>query len=155
MKATQSLGRARRPPDGVGLGMVPRPPASRRRDVNIMTSPTAIAEPLQRHAPEFEKAPRPRSTDHGAVSDSITKLLTDWSSGTNSVDAASSHRSGWATTSPAASPGHLRLGRQGQGSSPGRHRGFFRDFSAKYNGKTYLIPLDGGLPHDLLPDRRV
>jgi len=29
---------------------------------------------------------------------------------------------------------------------------FFRDFSAMYSGKIFLIPLDGDFPYGLLPD---
>ena len=58
--------------------------------VNIMTfTGPQIAEPLQRHAPEFEKTTGAKvNVITVPFSDLYTKLLTDWSSGTNSVDAA-------------------------------------------------------------------
>ena len=58
--------------------------------VNIMTfTGPQIAEPLQRRAPDFEKLTGAKiNVITVPFSDLYTKLLTDWSSGTNSVDAA-------------------------------------------------------------------
>ncbi|MCR4283605.1 MAG: extracellular solute-binding protein [Bauldia sp.] len=114
--------------------------------VNIMTfTGPQIAEPLQRHAPEFEKATGAKvNVITVPFSDLYTKLLTDWSSGTNSVDAGvfapqwmGDYISGGFLediSDRVAKDKDLAWDDIGV---------FFRDFSAKYNGKTYLIPLDG------------
>src|SRR5258706_6912557 len=58
--------------------------------VNVMTFVgPQIAEPLQRRAPEFEKLTGAKVNILTVpFSDLYQKLLTDWASGTNSVDAA-------------------------------------------------------------------
>src|SRR5574340_220953 len=57
--------------------------------VNIMTQTGAIQEPLQRRAPEFEKMTGAKINIIAVpFSDLYQKVLTDWASGTNSVDAA-------------------------------------------------------------------
>ena len=58
--------------------------------VNVMTfTGPQIAEPLQRRAPDFEKLTGAKvNVITVPFSDLYTKLLTDWSSGTNSIDAA-------------------------------------------------------------------
>ena len=57
--------------------------------VNIMTQTGAIQEPLQRRAPEFEKMTGAKINVIAVpFSDLYQKVLTDWASGTNSVDAA-------------------------------------------------------------------
>src|SRR5260370_22319634 len=58
--------------------------------VNIMTfTGPQIAEPLQRRAPDFEKLTGAKiNVITVPFSDLYTKLLTDWASSTNSVDAA-------------------------------------------------------------------
>ena len=114
--------------------------------VNIMTfTGPQIAEPLQRRAPDFEKLTGAKiNVITVPFSDLYTKLLTDWSSGTNSVDAAV-FAPQW--MGDYVSGGSLeeisdRVAKdkdlQWDDIAP-----FFRDFSAKYLGKTYLIPLDG------------
>ena len=57
--------------------------------VNIMTfTGPQIAEPLQRRAPDFEKMTGAKiNVITVPFSDLYTKLLTDWSSGTNSIQA--------------------------------------------------------------------
>ena len=71
--------------------------------VNIMTQTGAIQEPLQRRAPEFEKLTGAKINVIAVpFSDLYQKVLTDWASGTNSVDAAVFAPSGWSTTCPAA-----------------------------------------------------
>jgi len=57
--------------------------------VNVMTfTGPQIAEPLQRRAPDFEKLTGAKvNVVTVPFSDLYTKLLTDWSSGTNSIDA--------------------------------------------------------------------
>ena len=58
--------------------------------VNIMTfRPAQIQEPLQRRAPDFEKLTGAKINIIAVpFSDLYQKVLTDWASGTNSVDAA-------------------------------------------------------------------
>jgi multiple sugar transport system substrate-binding protein len=114
--------------------------------VNIMTfTGPQIAEPLQRRAPDFEKLTGAKiNVITVPFSDLYTKLLTDWSSGTNSVDAAV-FAPQWMgdyvagafleeITARVAKDKDLKW----DDIAP-----FFRDFSAKFSGKTYLIPLDG------------
>src|ERR1700685_4791045 len=56
---------------------------------NVMTQTGAIQEPLQRRAPEFEKLTGAKINVIAVpFSDLYQKVLTDWASGTNSVDAA-------------------------------------------------------------------
>ena len=57
--------------------------------VNVMTQTGAIQEPLQRRAPDFEKMTGAKINIIAVpFSDLYQKVLTDWASGTNSVDAA-------------------------------------------------------------------
>ena len=57
--------------------------------VNVITQTGAIQEPLQRRAPEFEKLTGAKVNVIAVpFSDLYQKVLTDWASGTNSVDAA-------------------------------------------------------------------
>lgn len=114
--------------------------------VNVMTfTGPQIAEPLQRRAPDFEKLTGAKiNVITVPFSDLYTKLLTDWSSGTNSVDAA--------VFAPQWMGDYISGGFLEDISDRVANdknldwndiAPFFRDFSAKYNGKTYLIPLDG------------
>jgi multiple sugar transport system substrate-binding protein len=113
--------------------------------VNIMTQTGAIQEPLARRAPEFEKLTGAKINIIAVpFSDLYQKVLTDWASGTNSVDAAV-FAPQWMVDYVAG--GYLeditdRVAKdtalQWNDIGP-----FFRDFSAKYAGKTYLVPLDG------------
>jgi multiple sugar transport system substrate-binding protein len=114
--------------------------------VNVMTfTGPQIAEPLQRHAPEFEKLTGAKiNVVTVPFSDLYTKLLTDWSSGTNSVDAAV-FAPQWMGDYIAGGllediSDRVAKDKNLQWDDIGP---FFRDFSAKYQGKTYLIPLDG------------
>jgi multiple sugar transport system substrate-binding protein len=114
--------------------------------VNIMTfTGPQIAEPLQRRAPDFEKMTGAKiNVITVPFSDLYTKLLTDWASGTNSVDAAvfAPQWMGDYATAGLLEELSPRIDKDKaldwNGIAP-----FFRDFSAKFNGKTYLIPLDG------------
>jgi multiple sugar transport system substrate-binding protein len=112
--------------------------------VNIMTfTGPQIAEPLQRRAPDFEKLTGAKiNIITVPFSDLYQKLLTDWAAGTNSVDAAV-FAPQW--MSDYATAGYLEditervdndkaLAEDDVGP-------FFRDFSQKFNGKTYLIAL--------------
>ena len=57
--------------------------------VNVMTQTGAIQEPLQRRAPDFEELTGAKINVIAVpFSDLYQKVLTDWASGTNSVDAA-------------------------------------------------------------------
>ena len=68
--------------------------------VNLVTfTGPQIAEPLQRRAPDFEKLTGAKvNVTTVPFSDLYTKLLTDWSSGTNSIDAGVFAPHGWSTT---------------------------------------------------------
>src|SRR5215468_4747640 len=114
--------------------------------VNIMTfTGPQIAEPLQRRAPDFEKMTGAKiNVITVPFSDLYTKLLTDWASGTNSVDAAV-FAPQWMVDYVAG--GYLeelgpRIAKdaaiQWNQIAP-----FFRDFSATFAGKIYLVPVDG------------
>lgn len=113
--------------------------------VNVMTQTGAIQEPLQRRAPDFEKLTGAKINIIAVpFSDLYQKVLTDWASGTNSVDAAV-FAPQWMVDYVAG--GYLeelgdRIAKDKaidwKGIAP-----FFRDFSATYEGKTYLVPLDG------------
>ena len=113
--------------------------------VNIMTQTGAIQEPLQRRAPEFEKLTGAKINVIAVpFSDLYQKVLTDWASGTNSVDAAV-FAPQWMVDY--VSGGYLEeLGpriakdKEIEWDQIGP---FFRNFSATYGGKTYLVPLDG------------
>jgi multiple sugar transport system substrate-binding protein len=113
--------------------------------VNVMTQTGAIQEPLQRRAPEFEKLTGAKINVIAVpFSDLYQKVLTDWASGTNSVDAAV-FAPQWMVDY--VSGGYL----EDIGDRVAKDKGiewsdiapFFRDFSSSYGGKTYLVPLDG------------
>jgi multiple sugar transport system substrate-binding protein len=114
--------------------------------INIMTfTGPQIAEPMQRRAPDFEKATGAKvNIITVPFSDLYQKLLTDWAGGTNSIDAGV-FAPQWMVDY--VTPGLLedisdRLANDKQAAqddvSP-----FFREFSQKFNGKTYMITLDG------------
>ena len=113
--------------------------------VNLMTQTGAIQEPLARRAPDFEKLTGAKINIIAVpFSDLYQKVLTDWASGTNSVDAAV-FAPQWMVDYVAG--GYLEditqrvaADKDIQWDDIGT---FFRDFSAKYAGKTYLVPLDG------------
>jgi len=113
--------------------------------VNVMTQTGAIQEPLQRRAPEFEKLTGAKINVIAVpFSDLYQKVLTDWASGTNSVDAA--------VFAPQWMVDYIS-GEYLEDLTPRVDAdadiqqddvgAFFRDFSEKYNGKTYMITLDG------------
>ena len=57
--------------------------------MNVITQTGAIQEPLQRRAPDFEALTGAKINVIAVpFSDLYQKVLTDWASGTNSVDAA-------------------------------------------------------------------
>ena len=113
--------------------------------VNVMTQTGAIQEPLQRRAPEFEKLTGAKINVIAVpFSDLYQKVLTDWASGTNSVDGAV-FAPQWMVDYVAG--GYL----EDLGDRIAKDKAlewsdiapFFRDFSSSFGGKTYLVPLDG------------
>ena len=113
--------------------------------VNIITQTGAIAEPLQRRAPDFEKATGAKINIIAVpFSDLYQKALTDWASGTNSVDAAV-FAPQWMVDYIAG--GFLEDLSDRIAKDPAIKQddvgAFFRDFSEKYNGKAYMVTLDG------------
>ena len=114
--------------------------------VNILTQTgPAIAEPMQRRAPEFEKMSGAKiNVITVPFSDIYQKLLTDWTTGTNSIDAAV-FAPQWMVDY--ASSGFLedltdRIAKDGA-LKENDVAPFFRDFSQKYDGKTYMMTFDG------------
>lgn len=114
--------------------------------INVLTfTGPVIAEPLQRRAPEFEAL---TGADVNIITvpfaDLYTKILTDLSTGTNSIDAAV-FAPQWLVDF--AAPGYLLPLDDRIAADPAIQWDdvgpFFRDFSATYDGKTYTIPFDG------------
>jgi len=113
--------------------------------VNVMTQTGAIQEPLARRAPEFEKLTGAKiNVIAMPFSDLYQKVLTDWASGTNSVDAAV-FAPQWMVDYVAG--GYLEdIGDRVKADKAIEWPDiapFFRDFSSTFGGKLYLIPLDG------------
>ncbi len=104
-----------------------------------------IAEPLQRRAPDFEKATGAKvQIITVPFSDLYQKVLTDFATKTNSYDATVFDPQWMGDYVP---PGYLEdltdrvkndSTLQWDDIAP-----FFRDFSATFKGKVYTIPLDG------------
>src|SRR5438876_4458002 len=104
-----------------------------------------IAEPLQRRAPDFEKATGAKvQIITVPFSDLYQKVLTDFSTKTNSYDATVFDPQWMGDYVP---PGYLEdltdrvkndSALQWNDIAP-----FFRDFSATFKGKVYTVPLDG------------
>jgi multiple sugar transport system substrate-binding protein len=114
--------------------------------VNVLTfTGPQIAEPLQRHGPEFTaKTGAKINVITVPFSDLYQKVLTDLATGTNSYNAFVFDPQ-W--MGDFVTPGYLEdisdrvkndKDLQWEDVAP-----FFRDFSATYQGKTYTIPLDG------------
>src|ERR1700704_2616 len=104
-----------------------------------------IAEPLQRRAPDFEKATGAKvQIITVPFSDLYPKLLNDFSTKTNSYDATVFDPQWMGDYVP---PGYLEdLTDRVQKDSALQWNDiapFFRDFSATFKGKVYTIPLDG------------
>ncbi|BCQ25671.1 extracellular solute-binding protein [Caballeronia sp. NK8] len=114
--------------------------------VNVMTFVgPQIAEPLQRRAPEFEKLTGAKvNVLTVPFSDLYQKLLTDWASGTNSVDAAV-FAPQWMVdyTKGAFLEDLTQRVAKDAALKEDDVMPFFVDFSQKFNGKTYLVALDG------------
>jgi multiple sugar transport system substrate-binding protein len=115
-------------------------------EVNILTfTGPQIAEPLQRHAPEFAaKTGAKINVVTVPFSDLYQKILTDVSTGTNSYQAFVFDPQ-W--MGDFVTPGYLADLSDKVKNDPvikwDDVGPFFRDFSATYQGKTYAIPLDG------------
>ena len=114
--------------------------------VNVVTfTGPQIAEPLQRRAPDFEKLTGAHiNVITVPFSDLYQKLLTDFATKTNSYDVGV-FAPQWMVDF--VGPGYLvdlsdkvKADKDIKWDEIG---GFFRDFSATYEGKTYLVPLDG------------
>ena len=114
--------------------------------VNVMTfTGPQIAEPLQRRAPDFEKLTGAEvNVITVPFSDLYTKLLTDWATGTDAVDAAV-FAPQWMVDY--VGPGYLEDLTDKVAADPALAvddiAPFFREFSQQYDGRTYLITLDG------------
>ena len=114
--------------------------------VNVMTfTGPQIAEPLQRRGAEFSKATGAKiNVVTVPFSDLYQKLLTDWITGTDSIDAAIIAPQ-WAVDY--VTPDLLEdLSAKVEADSDLQVDDiapFFRDFSQKVDGKTYLITVDG------------
>ncbi|WP_191061155.1 ABC transporter substrate-binding protein [Geminicoccus harenae] len=114
--------------------------------VNILTQTgPAISGPMQARAPEFEKQSGAKiNVITVPFSDIYQKLLTDWSTGTNSIDAAvfapqwmvDYAGSGFLEDLTPRMEGDEAL--EQDDIAP-----FFREFSQKYAGKTYMMTFDG------------
>ncbi len=122
---------------------------ARRHDgvtVNIMTfTGPQIAEPLQRRAPDFEKLTGAKiNVVTVPFSDLYQKLLTDWATGTNAIDAAV-FAPQWMVDYVAAGLLEDLTDRVAKDTAlqVDDIAPFFREFSQQYGGRTYLITLDG------------
>src|SRR4051812_29490191 len=115
-------------------------------EVNVLTfTGPQIAEPLQRHAPEFAAQTGAKiNVVTVPFSDLYQKVLTDLATKTNSYQAFVFDPQ-W--MGDFVTPGYLEdlssrvkadTALQWEDVAP-----FFRDFSATYQGKVYTIPLDG------------
>ena len=113
--------------------------------VNVITQTGAIQEPLQRRAPEFEKLTGAKINVIAVpFSDLYQKVLTDWASGTNSVDVAvfapqwmvDYIGGGYLEDLTPRVDADKAIEQDDVGA-------FFRDFSEKYDDKIYMITLDG------------
>jgi multiple sugar transport system substrate-binding protein len=113
-------------------------------DVLTFTGPQ-IAEPLQRHAPDFQAATGAQvNVVTVPFADLYQSILTDQATGTNSYEAfvfapqwMGDYVSGGYLldlSDKVTASAELDWGDVGQ---------FFREFSATYEGSTYTIPLDG------------
>lgn len=115
-------------------------------EVNVLTfTGPQIAEPLQRHGPEFTaKTGAKINVVTVPFSDLYQKILTDLSTKTNSYHAFVFDPQ-W--MGDFVTPGYLEdLTDRVKGDADLKWDDiapFFRDFSASYQGRTYTIPLDG------------
>ena len=114
--------------------------------VNVMTfTGPQIAEPLQRRGAEFAEATGATiNVVTVPFSDLYQKLLTDWVSGTNSIDAGV-FAPQWMVDY--VTPGLLEDLTDSVAADDAIDEQdvaeFFREFSQKYDGKTYMLTVDG------------
>lgn len=114
--------------------------------INVMTfTGPQIAEPLQRRGKEFgEKTGATVNVIIVPFSDLYSKLLTDWATGTNSIDAAI-FAPPWMADYVAG--GYLEdLTPRAQADASIKWDDiapFFRDYSQTWGGKVYMLTLDG------------
>ena len=136
---------------GIALGAATTAPAQAQLkheevEATVMTfTGPQIAEPLQRRAPEFKELTGATiNVVTVPFSDLYNKLLTDFATGTNSID-GTVFAPQWMVDF--LEPGYLEdltervnadEALQWDDVAP-----FFRDFSATYDGRIYTIPLDG------------
>ena len=104
-----------------------------------------IGEPLKRHAPEFEKMTGAKiNVVLTTFSDLFPRILTDFTSGSNTFDAGVFDPQWLGDYVPS---GYLEPLDSYIAKTPSLKWNeitpFFREFSATYAGKTYMIPLDG------------
>ena len=104
-----------------------------------------IAEPLQRRAPDFKELTGATiNVVTVPFSDLYSKLLTDFATGTNSIDGMV-FAPQWMVDY--IEPGYLEDLTERVNADAALKwddvAPFFRDFSATYNGRIYTIPLDG------------
>ena len=142
--AAAAAAQAQKPYDGVTVNVI------------TFTGPQ-IAEPLQRRGPDFEKLTGAKvNVITVPFSDLYQKLLTDWSTGTNSIDAAV-FAPQWMVDYIAG--GYLedltdRASRPTRPSSRTTSPPFFRDFSPEIQRQDLHDHARWRLPHGLLPHRR-
>jgi multiple sugar transport system substrate-binding protein len=114
--------------------------------VNVVTfTGPQIAEPLQRHAPEFEKLTGAKiNVITVPFSDLYQKILTDFSTGTNNYHVIVFDPQWMADF---VTPGYLEDLTDRIKNDPALQwddiAPFFRNFSATFNGRVYTVPLDG------------
>lgn len=113
--------------------------------VNLITQSGAIQEPLQRRAPDFQELTGAQINVIAVpFSDLYQRVLTDWASGTNSVDAAV-FAPQWMVDYIAG--GYLEDLTARVEADPAIEQddvgAFFRDFSERYDGKIYMKTFDG------------
>jgi multiple sugar transport system substrate-binding protein len=113
--------------------------------VNVVTQTGAIQEPLQRRAPDFEAATGAKINIIAVpFSDLYQKILTDWASGTNSIDAAV-FAPQWMVDYIAGA--YLEDLTDRVAADPAIEQddvgAFFRDFSERYDGRIYMKTFDG------------
>ncbi|HEV8534569.1 MAG TPA: extracellular solute-binding protein [Candidatus Limnocylindria bacterium] len=129
-----------------GTTGTPAPNAFQGITIRVVTfTGPQIAEPLQRRAPEFEKLTGAKvEVVTVPFSDLYQKILTDFSTKTNSYDAIVFAPQWMGDYVPAGYLEDLTGRVNGDGALNWKDIApFFRDFSATYQGKVYSIPLDG------------
>jgi len=114
--------------------------------VNIMTiTGPQISGPMQRHAPDFEALTGARINVIAVpFQDIYPKLIADWATGTNSIDAGV-FAPQWSVDF--VTPGYLLDLTDWYEADESIERAdiapFFDQFSQRFGGRTYLVTLDG------------